>query len=249
MAALVAICLASLSACGPAARGTDFSSEQAIQIWKDERMVGSDMNIVKWMTDSPGLSVAFRVVTLLAGLFLLAGTWLLLFHLSSLWTKGVLVPWDIAIEVPPVGSWERNLNDFFSVSPGKSIPSAVLLSISAGLFLLRAWRSSSRALLALGFALANFLACLLSYPAFMLGLVGVVAGAHWLGSSGAGFHNSVLPGAVMTVLFAGLLLVQAKVPFEDWLSGSHGLDGAEDSPGDRLARADKELLATPPSRS
>jgi amino acid permease len=69
------------------------------------------------------------------------GIGLLLFSWSAcyLWimgmTEGWGAPWDVTSIRPPVGYWQRSLNDFFESGPGMYLPTAVFLTISLVLYI------------------------------------------------------------------------------------------------------------------
>lgn len=74
------------------------------------------------------------------GLFaILVFTWIALFFALTFFTELIMSPWDAAIHIPELGTWQRSLNDFFQFSVGKYILSVplILLSIAVNIYILR----------------------------------------------------------------------------------------------------------------
>lgn len=77
-----------------------------------------------------------RVVVLTTGLGCLAATYVLLIVALLGSTLRTLVPWDTwGWSIPPQGTWQRELNDFFKQAPGLYLPTLVVLGISIYLFI------------------------------------------------------------------------------------------------------------------
>jgi hypothetical protein len=97
-----------------------------------------------------------RVALLVSGIILLSGTWYALFRFIAGVTEGWLAPWDTWPH-PPLGTWERTVNDFFETYPGAFLPSSAVILASAALFVLRMTRSEDKVLLPWLFAVTNLL--------------------------------------------------------------------------------------------
>lgn len=85
-------------------------------------------------------------------------SWYLLFWYFTLTVMRVLAPWDQWAQLaPPLGTWERHLNDFFK-NPTHAYPAGALLTgISIGIFSLRLLRErDARANLPIAFTVTNF---------------------------------------------------------------------------------------------
>ena len=63
-------------------------------------------------------------------LALLVVTWLFLLFTLTLFTELIMAPWDTAIHIPEVGTWQRTLNDFFDFSIGQLLVSVPVVLIS-----------------------------------------------------------------------------------------------------------------------
>lgn len=78
-------------------------------------------------------SLLGQVRSLLAvGLLILS--WCVLYLYTMLITEAWLAPWDTAPIRPPVGHWQRSLNDFFETGVGAYVPTAIFLMISGLLY-------------------------------------------------------------------------------------------------------------------
>ncbi len=98
---------------------------------------------------------ACRLAVFIGGLVLLAGTWFFLFIWIAAMTEGTLAPWDVAPGRPPLGTFERSLNDFFEGAPGVYLPAALVIAASACLFIARLTRPDNKTWLPLEFAATN----------------------------------------------------------------------------------------------
>lgn len=92
-----------------------------------------------------------------SGTVLLIGTWFLisLFMLAA--TEGWFVPWD-CVQVslrPPLGTWERTINDFFEGPPGSFLPALGFMLVSVATFLAGTLRTRRRVLLPGALAVTN----------------------------------------------------------------------------------------------
>ena len=89
-------------------------------------------------------------------LFLLISWGIMLIMLMA-FTEGWLVPWDTYSLRPPVGGWERTINDFFEGMPGAILPTLLILSPSLAMYG-TAWRQTKyKASLTWGFVVVNSL--------------------------------------------------------------------------------------------
>jgi len=68
-------------------------------------------------------------------LILLLLTWLILFYTLTFFTQLIMTPWDTALRMPEIGTWQRTLNDFFGYRGGRFLFSVPLIVLSAGLTL------------------------------------------------------------------------------------------------------------------
>ncbi len=143
---------------------------------------------------------------------LLIGSWLLIFFTLTFFTELIMAPWDTAIHLPEVGTWQRTLNDFFDFSLGKYL-------LSVPVILLNIWLVASNR----------------AKPAFLGHVVMgnlVFVGALWAlfmlaaainnqilypyppvayDPNYRGYHLSVFPMAVMLAACAGWVMWQRRV--------------------------------------
>jgi len=99
-----------------------------------------------------------KTVVFVGGTLLLVATWSFLFACIAAMTEAWLVPWDLTPFRPPLGTWERTVNDFFEAWPGSILPSVVFIVVSASIYVARtSARTADRALLPLAFAAANMI--------------------------------------------------------------------------------------------
>lgn len=144
---------------------------------------------------------------------LLIGSWLILFFTLTFFTELIMAPWDTAIHLPEVGTWQRTLNDFFDFSVGKyllSIP-AILLSLRLvvtrrGTSLAYLGRLAAGNVLFVGALWVLFVAAsainnqiLFPYPPVLYD------------PTYRGYHLSVFPMAVMLAACAGWVIWQRRV--------------------------------------
>jgi hypothetical protein len=69
---------------------------------------------------------------------LLIGTWIILYWTEALFTESHLVGYYCCVseqDLPASGTFERMVNDFFRYSPGKYLPSTILILINVSLFI------------------------------------------------------------------------------------------------------------------
>lgn len=96
-----------------------------------------------------------RPAVFVGGLALLTLTWFFLFLWLAAMTEGWLAPWDVAPGRPPLGTLARSLNDFFEGAPGVYLLAALVIIVSAGLFVARLSRPGDKTWLPLEFAAEN----------------------------------------------------------------------------------------------
>ncbi|MCK4450681.1 MAG: hypothetical protein KAX26_08830 [Anaerolineae bacterium] len=108
-------------------------------------------------TDNSGDGGVRKALIFVGGTLLLLATWYILYIWVAAMTEGWLVPWDTVPGRPPVGDWQRTVNDFFETRPGAVLPAAIVIGISALLFLIRVVRERNKTFLPLGFAATNLL--------------------------------------------------------------------------------------------
>lgn len=158
-----------------------------------------------------------KAVAFGGGTLLLVGTWCFLGLMILAATEGSLVPWDCicASERPPLGTWERTVNDFFEVLPGSILPGSVFIVVSASVFVARVARTKNRVLLPWSFAATNVI--------FFLVDSFLVIRAHqlsdlWLPQPrpplDVGYHRTWPAILVWSVLLVVLFVVQSKAPVE-----------------------------------
>jgi len=89
----------------------------------------------------------------------LLATWWIVYMWVSAMTEGSLAPWDLlpVSQRPPLGNWQRTLNDFFEGQPGVTLLAKIVVAASALLFIVRFASNRNRAFLSLEFATLNLL--------------------------------------------------------------------------------------------
>lgn len=123
-------------------------------------------------------------------------TWIVIFLCLTLLTQFIMVPWDTAITLPEIGTWQRTLNDFFATAPGYFLFSGTLLLISIILSINIVKNNGKRLML-----------LIVGNIAFVIFVLGVFTVATLINSSVLfpypdvvydptykGFHHSVFPG-------------------------------------------------------
>jgi hypothetical protein len=92
-----------------------------------------------------------------SGMVLLVGTWFLISFFMLAATEGWLVPWDcVHVSLrPPLGTWERTINDFFEGPPGSFLPALGFMLVSVATFLAGTLRTRRRVLLPGALAVTN----------------------------------------------------------------------------------------------
>jgi len=155
------------------------------------------------------------MVAFIGSTLLLVGTWSFSFMWIAAATEGWLVPWDCVCAPlrPPLGTWERAVNDFFEALPGAILPSVVVILVSTSIFVARITRrTANMVLLPLAFAATNI--------AFFLADAFLVSLAHqlldlWLPQPrppiDVGYHRTWPAISVTTVLVIILFVVQSVI--------------------------------------
>lgn len=69
------------------------------------------------------------------GSILLLISWGIITVMLAAFTEGWLAPWDTQRTRPPLGTWERSVNDFFEGPPGSLLPALIILCISITLYM------------------------------------------------------------------------------------------------------------------
>lgn len=152
---------------------------------------------------------------LVSGLLLLGllGTWFWLFLWIAVMTEASLVPWDIMPGRPPVGTWQRAVNDFFGALPGAYLPSGITVAASAGIFYARSLRLAwlERILLIWAFAVTNIGFILIQGALWVV--IGRLVGYRLPTPPGgdAGYHRTWPDIVVALLLLVLLLMVQARI--------------------------------------
>jgi hypothetical protein len=128
-------------------------------------------------------------------------------------TEVSLAPWDIMPGRPPVGTWQRAVNDFFGAPPGVYLPSGATVAASISIFFARLLRLAGfeRILLAWIFAATNVGFILIQ--AILWVVTGRLVG-YWLPTppgGDAGYHRTWPAIVVTTVLVAVFLMVQTRI--------------------------------------
>lgn len=150
----------------------------------------------------------------IGGTVLLVGAWFLSTFFILVATEAWLVPWDcVHVSLrPPLGSWERTVNDFFEGPPGSFLPALGFMLVSVALFLVGTLRTRRRTLLPGALAATNL--------AFVLADVLLLDVADRLPIRrlpeprpliDVGYHRTWPAVLITAVLALGLFLVQARM--------------------------------------
>jgi len=155
-----------------------------------------------------------KTVVFVSGTLVLVATWCLLALFAWGMTEVWLVPWDCVHTSlrPPVGTWQRTVNDFFEGPPGSILPAAVLVVVSASIFAVGTVRSTNGTLLPWAFGGANLvflLAVLFSLQ--VVYLLPIVPLAEPRPPIDVGYHRTWPAILTTTVLVAALFLVQCRI--------------------------------------
>ncbi len=149
------------------------------------------------------------------GTIILVGTWFFLFTAIAGITEGLLVPWDTTPIRPPIGDWQRTINDFFEAGIGAVLPSIIFVYGSLGIFLWRLRKEIQKDQLPYLFAFSNFV--------FFLVLVfSVIVGWKipklWLSDElflENGFHKTWVSILIVFTGYISLFWVQTKVSLKN----------------------------------
>ena len=161
---------------------------------------------------------ALRTLVRIGGPILFVLTCVVLHGYLTLVTEGWLAPWSQAPDRlrPPVGTWQRTINDIFDGPPWAALPAWLVLAASLILFVRRVRGSQERGPLPLEFATLNVL--------FVLADLVLVVPAHLLvelfleqprPEADFGYHQTWLAVVVTAGLLGALFRAQAK----GWLAG------------------------------
>ena len=145
---------------------------------------------------------------------LLLAAWVAWFYLLTFLTQLIFTPWDGAIDWPAVGTWQRNLNDFFAGDPGRlsiSIP-VILINIYLTIAMLRQRPEQLNQLIRRTWLFIPVV-ILICFAAMMLNNAvypypPVEYDPHY-----RGFYRSVIPGIAMIGLCAFWLLRWPRMVF------------------------------------
>jgi len=184
-------------------------------------LVPSDMSTR--MIDAVGGRKPTQRAVFISGSVLLVGTWFFLSLFILLVTEASFVPWDcVHVSLrPPLGTWQRTVNDFFEGPPGSFLPSVAVIGVSLTAFLVGTLRNRSRPPLPGAFALTNV--------AFVLAEVLLLDVAYRLPilrlpeprlPIDVGYHHTWPAILTTTVLVAVLFLVQSRIAFGGKREGS-----------------------------
>lgn len=83
-------------------------------------------------------------VLFVLGVVVLVGTWVVLYGIESLFTEAFLVGYYCCVteqDLPPVGTWDRTLSDFFRTSPGMHLPSLIFVAVGVSFFVIHMRRA------------------------------------------------------------------------------------------------------------
>ena len=100
---------------------------------------------------------------LVVGILLLIFSWVALFFWIDRFVMLSFIPYDDVMPEarPPIGTWQRQLNDFFEKPPGRHLPAWLIVGASIAIFIValgRAPQSPAVSIrLGLSFALSNLL--------------------------------------------------------------------------------------------
>lgn len=73
-------------------------------------------------------------------------------------TEGLGAPWDIAPVRPPLGHWQRTLNDFFESAPGMYLPTIIFFGVEICLYMYTVIRTQTVKIASLVFGLSIIVA-------------------------------------------------------------------------------------------
>jgi hypothetical protein len=113
----------------------------------------------------PNTSKQILSLTLLLGIILVMGTWVVLYWAEALFTESHLVGYYCCVseqDLPAVGTLERTLGDFFRTFPGQYLPSFFFVGVNASIFAKGRLKMRGKVWFPLLFALFNALYLVLS---------------------------------------------------------------------------------------
>jgi hypothetical protein len=150
------------------------------------------------------------------GLLLLIGSWIVLYWWAALFTEALLVPWRCCgLEtIPSPDTWQRVINDFFANSPGRHLPSILLVAVSAAVLAVRLNRAKRKTWIPMIFLLAHILlfGADLIVTGMSWGLSNLIVGPR-VGGIDAGFHRTWYGIAAHFILWTAF--------FGFWLKRDH----------------------------
>ncbi len=152
----------------------------------------------------------------ISGSVLLVGTWFLVSLFILLVTEACFVPWDcVHVSLrPPLGTWQRTVNDFFEGPPGSILAAVVFVLVSASIFVVRTVRTAHGALLPWAFAVANLVFILVDFFSLeLVYLLPILRLPQPRPPIDVGYHHTWPAILTTTVLVAVLFLVQSRIAF------------------------------------
>ena len=162
----------------------------------------------------------WRAPVFLVGALLWVLSCLLLIFWLDLATEAMLVPWYCCDPdaLPPPGTWQRTLNDFFAAFPGRILPALVFIVIEGLIFRTRGKQAGDRTWLPILFFGANILLFLVSMVATDLTwwLSNTLVGLR-VGGIDAGYHRTWYGITSHLALWILFLAALAKIRLPgDW---------------------------------
>ncbi len=143
---------------------------------------------------------------------LLLFSWFACYLWIMMLTEGWGAPWDTTSIRPPIGHWQRSINDFFEAGIGVYLPTAIFLGASALMYgrTLLQTRDLLMTSLVYGFsnlaALLALLALILPIQLFLMPTPAYLTPADW--SYWGDFRREWPLTLLAFVLFAGLIVAQ-----------------------------------------
>ena len=153
-------------------------------------------------------------VIFVLGMLLLLATWALLYWTESLFTESHLVGYYCCVseqDLPAIGTLERMLSDFFRTSPGKHLPSLLLISITGVSFVRGMRKRPGNAWLPFLFVLLSVLYLVLDF--WLIGVSWSISNAIVGPQTSAykGYHRTWYGIVLHLLLWGGLLVTMAQV--------------------------------------
>lgn len=160
-----------------------------------------------------------NIVYLVSGCLLLIITWYVIALMVTAGTEGWLAPWDTQRFRPPLGTWERTVNDFFEGAPGSLLPALIVILMSLVFYMYGLSQSKNKEILTWKFAVTNLFfiildALLVIWSRRLLYL--------WLPQPrpriNVGYHLT-WPAILVTIVLVGILITtQAIFSFREKLT-------------------------------